>query len=114
MSSFDTHPPQNLDDAQLNPTMTEYPPEAKGITEMTFTLASCQITSMYRCIADSRRMCGNTGKGYGELTPQERADWIEACESNFSERFLRDCSPTNPFHWVNCGLVYANLRGRED
>ncbi|KAK2595688.1 hypothetical protein N8I77_013713 [Diaporthe amygdali] len=105
MSSFDTRPPQNLDDAQLNPTMTEYPPEPKGITEMTFTLASCQITSMYRCIADSRRMCGNTGKGYGELTPQERADWIEACESNFSERFLRDCSPTNPFHWVTVILT---------
>lgn len=114
MSSFDTRPPQNLDDAQLNPAMTEYPPEAKGITEMTFTLASCQITSMYRCIADSRRMCGNTGKGYGELTPQERADWIEACESSFSEGFLRDCSPTNPFHWVGSMLNYINLLSVED
>lgn len=114
MSSFDTRPPQNLDDEQLNPAMTEYPPEAKGITEMTFTLASCQITSMYRCIADSRRTCGNTGKGYGELTPQERADWIEACESNFSERFLRDCSPTNPFHWVCSMLNYMYLSGGGD
>ncbi|KAI7777976.1 hypothetical protein LA080_002888 [Diaporthe eres] len=98
MSSFDTRPPQNLDDEQLKPAMAEYPPEAKGITEMTFTLASCQIATMYRCIADSRRTCGNTSKGYGGLTPQERADWIEACESNFSERYLKDCSPTNPFH----------------
>lgn len=101
MSSFDTHPPQNLNDAQLDPAMTDYPPATEGITEMTFTLASCQITDMYRCIADSRRTCGNTGKGYGELTPQERADWITACESNFSERFLRDCSTTNSFHWVS-------------
>lgn len=100
MSSFDTRPPQNLDDVQLDPAMTEYPPEAAGITEMTFTLASCQITSMYRCIADSRRMCGNTGKGYADLTPQEREDWIRDCESKFSERFLSGCSPNNPFHWV--------------
>lgn len=101
MSSFDTRLPQNLNDAQLDPEMTEYPPEARGITEMTFTLASCQITNMYRCIADSRRTCGNLGKGYSELTSQERADWITDCESTFSERYLRDCSPTNPFHWVS-------------
>ncbi|KAL1847689.1 hypothetical protein Daus18300_013856 [Diaporthe australafricana] len=105
MSSFDTHPPQNLNDAQLDPTMTEYPPEAEGITEMTFTLASCQITNMYRCIADSRRMCGNTGKGYAELTSQERADWIGGCESEFLEQFHRICSPTNPFHWVTVVLT---------
>lgn len=101
MSSFDTHPPQNLNDAQLDPVMTEYPPAAMGITDMTFTLASCQITRMYRCIADSRIMCGNTGKGYSELMSRERADWITGCESEFSERFLRDCSTTNPFHWVS-------------
>lgn len=101
MSSFDTHPPQNLNDSQLDLAMTEYPPEADGITEMTFTLASCQITNMYRCIADSRRMCGNTGKGYAELTSQERADWIWNCESDFLERLHRNCSPANPFHWVS-------------
>ncbi|RSL41672.1 hypothetical protein CEP51_016560 [Fusarium floridanum] len=100
MSSSDTNPPRNLDDAQIYPAMAEYPPEARRITEMTFTLARCQITSMYRCMADSRRLCGATGKAYAELTPQERADWVEACESNFSERFLRECSPTNAFHWT--------------
>lgn len=113
MSSFDTHPPQNLNDAQLDPAMTEYPPEARGITEMTFTLASCEITRMYRCIADSRRMCGNTGRGYGQLTPQERADWVDACESNFSEQFLRDFSPTNPFHWVSSRIHFVYLSGTE-
>lgn len=101
MSSFDTQPPRNLDDIQLHPTMIEYPPEMQGITEMTFTLARCQITSMYRCMADARRLCGNTGKSYAELTPQERVDWIEACQSDFSERFLQSYSPTNAFHWVS-------------
>lgn len=93
--------------------MTEYPPEAKGITEMTFTLASCEITSMYRCIADSRRTCSNTGKAYGELTPQERAEWIDSCESDFSERFLGDCSPTSPFHWVCSMFDHADSSGME-
>lgn len=111
MSSFDTRPPQNLDDVQLDPAMTEYPPEAAGITEMTFTLASCEITSMYRCIADSRRMCGNTGKGYADLTPQEREDWIRDCESKFSERFLIDCSPNNPFHWVSPEKTHLLIGG---
>lgn len=100
MSSFDTRPPQNLNDLQLDPAMTEYPPETEGITEMTFTLASCEITKMYRCVADSRRICGNTGKRYADLTPQERADWIASCESNFTQKYLRDYSPTNAFHWV--------------
>ena len=107
MSSFDTHPPQNLNDAQLDPAMTEYPPEVESITEMTFTLASCQITNMYRCIADSRKICGSTGKGYAKLTSQERADWIRDCETNFSERYLKNCSPANPFHWVR--FVHAQI-----
>lgn len=114
MSSFDTHPPQNLNDAQLDPAMTEYPLAAMGITEMTFTLASCQITRMYRCIADSRILCGDTGKGYSELTSQERADWITGCESEFSERFLRDCSTTNPFHWVSFERPSTRLCGNAD
>ncbi|KAM5369661.1 hypothetical protein ACJZ2D_008920 [Fusarium nematophilum] len=105
MSSFDTQPPQNLDDVQLHPAMVEYPPETRGITEMTFTLARCQITDMFRCMADSRRTCGSTGKSYGELTPEERANWIEACESDFSVRFLRNCSPSNAFHWVTVILT---------
>ncbi|KAH6952468.1 hypothetical protein BKA56DRAFT_638437 [Ilyonectria sp. MPI-CAGE-AT-0026] len=105
MSSFDTQPPRNLDDVQLHPTMIEYPPETQGITEMTFTLARCQITSMYRCMADARRLCGNTGKSYAELTSQERVDWIEACQSDFSERFLQNYSPTNALHWVTVILT---------
>ncbi|EEU36770.1 uncharacterized protein NECHADRAFT_19679, partial [Fusarium vanettenii 77-13-4] len=36
--SSDTNPPRNLDDAQIYPAMAEYPPEARRITEMTFTL----------------------------------------------------------------------------
>lgn len=114
MSSFDTHPPQNLNDAQLDPAMTEYPPAATGITEMTFTLASCEITRMYRCIADSRVMCGTTDKAYSKLTSQERADWITECESKFSEQFLRDCSTTNPFHWVNSESPSSLASGTED
>lgn len=101
MGSFDTHPPLNLNDAQLHPAITRCPPEKRSITEMTFTLARCQITSMYRCIADSRRICGNTGKTYATMTPEERADWIDDCENDFSESFLRDCIPTNAFHWVS-------------
>ncbi|KAJ3527315.1 hypothetical protein NM208_g10759 [Fusarium decemcellulare] len=105
MGSFDTHPPRNLDDAQLYPIMTEYPAERRGLTEMTFALARCQITSMYRCIADSRRFCGDTGKSYAELTPQERADWIDDCETGFSDKFLRDSSPSSAFQWVTIILT---------
>ncbi|KAF4964443.1 hypothetical protein FSARC_7629 [Fusarium sarcochroum] len=105
ISSFDTQPPRNLDDAQLYLGMTEYPPEVRGLTEMTFILARCEITTMYRCIADSRRLCGKTGKGYVELTLQERADWVDACETGFSDRFLRDRRPSNAFEWITIILT---------
>ncbi|KAK2772758.1 hypothetical protein CKAH01_13842 [Colletotrichum kahawae] len=105
MSSCDTQMPRNLNDTQLRPAMMEYPSETRGITEMTFTLARCQITSMYRCMIDSRRICGATGKPYSQLSFQERSDWIDCCESAFSQKYLRECSPTVPFHWVTVILT---------
>ncbi|KAE9569063.1 hypothetical protein CGMCC3_g14812 [Colletotrichum fructicola] len=101
----DTQMPRNLNDTQLHPAMMEYPPETRGITEMTFTLARCQITSMYRCMIDSRRTCGATGKPYSQLSFQERSDWIDGCEAAFSQKYLRECSPTVPFHWVTVILT---------
>lgn len=101
MGSFDAQMPLNLNDTQLHPAMMEYPPETTGITDMTFTLARCQITSMYRCMIDSRRTCGTTGKTYEQLSFQERSDWIDSCESEFSQNFLRDYSPTIATHWVS-------------
>ncbi|KAK1690549.1 hypothetical protein BDP55DRAFT_756325 [Colletotrichum godetiae] len=105
MSSFDSQPPRNLNDAQLYPAMLEYPPETRGITEMTFTLARCQITNMYRCMADSRKHCGNMRKSYAELSRQERSDWIDSCEHEFSQRFFQDYSSTNALHWVTIVLT---------
>ncbi|KAG7044483.1 Fungal-trans multi-domain protein [Colletotrichum scovillei] len=105
MSSFDSQPPRNLNDTQLYPAMLEYPPETRGITEMTFTLARCQITSMYRCMADSRKPCGNTRKSYAEMSQQERNDWIDSCEQEFSQKFFRNYSATNALHWVTMVLT---------
>ncbi|KXH29591.1 hypothetical protein CSIM01_06324 [Colletotrichum simmondsii] len=104
MSSFDSQPPRNLNDTQLYPAMLEYPPETRGITEMTFTLARCQITSMYRCMADSRKPCGNTRKSYAEMSQQERNDWIDSCEQEFSQKFFQNYSATNALHWVSFRL----------
>ncbi|KAF7553479.1 hypothetical protein G7Z17_g3602 [Cylindrodendrum hubeiense] len=68
MGTFDTRLPQNLNDAQLDPGMMEYPLEKRGFTGMTFTLVRCEVTNMYRCIADSRKVCGRMGKSYADLT----------------------------------------------
>ncbi|KAK1710615.1 uncharacterized protein BDZ83DRAFT_711221 [Colletotrichum acutatum] len=105
MSSFDSQPPRNLNDIQLYPAMLEYPPETGGITEMTFTLARCQITSMYRCMADSRKHCENTRKSYAEMSQQERNDWIDFCEQEFSQKFFQNYSATNALHWVTMVLT---------
>ncbi|KAI3534142.1 hypothetical protein CABS03_10144 [Colletotrichum abscissum] len=105
MSSFDSQPPRNLNDIQLYPAMLEYPSETRGITEMTFTLARCQITSMYRCMADSRRHCENMSKSYAEMSQQERNDWIDFCEQEFSQKFLQNYSATNALHWVTMVLT---------
>lgn len=104
MNSFDSQPPRNLNDIQLYPAMLEYPPETRGITEMTFTLARCQITNMYRCMADSRRHCGNTRKSYAEMSQQERNDWIDSCEHEFSQKFFQNYSSINALHWVSFWL----------
>ncbi|KAK1454971.1 hypothetical protein CMEL01_03731 [Colletotrichum melonis] len=105
MSSFDSQPPRNLNDIQLYPAMLEYPSETRGITEMTFTLARCQITSMYRCMADSRRHCESMSKSYAEMSQQERNDWIDFCEQEFSQKFLQNYSATNALHWVTMVLT---------
>ena len=92
--TFDTKLPANVNDADLDISMTQLVSEPHRRTEMLFTLARFEISYTARKLVFSAKSC--VDNGYPNLSPQEQNDLIESILEVLDEKYLRYCDSTIP------------------
>ncbi|KAJ9144471.1 C6 transcription factor [Pleurostoma richardsiae] len=86
LSSFDARLPLNINDADLHPNLTEYPPERRGLTDMSFTVARCWVSDLWRTMIDTRRTDPTTGKSFRSMTVAEKERWVDTQRDRIREK----------------------------
>ena len=97
--AFNTKVPANLNDADLDPNMTEMPLEHKHQTEMIFVLITCEIGQFVK------------EAGYQKLfsAPSSRKDkLIEELDLRLHNKYLRYCDRSIPLHCL-CMVVAKSI-----
>lgn len=91
--SFDTQLPLNIDDADIDPSITEPPSPREGLTEMTTTVMRLDVVETGRKIrvVDS----GPVASG-AVLNLQEKLEAIKCCERKIHHKYLQHCRPEVP------------------
>ncbi|KLO92425.1 bikaverin cluster-transcription factor [Fusarium fujikuroi] len=90
---FDTKLPLNINDSDINPSMTESSKEHEGYTQMTFCLIRCEVMKagwQVGYASPTPNSTATTARGDGELIVQE-------LKSRLEERYLRYCDESVPF-----------------
>lgn len=101
LSSFDSNPPLNVNDSDLYPNMTEYPVESTGMTDMSFTVARCWASDMWRTMIDTRRTQPDTGKSFMSMTMAEKEAWIDKQHEKITSRFSGNKASLESLHYVS-------------
>lgn len=101
LSSSDSRPPLNVNDADLHPGMTEYPSESLGMTDMSFTAVRCWASSIWRTMIDTRRIDPDTGRSFGSLTVAEKQAWVDQQRDKIVGRFSGDKNSRESLHCVS-------------
>ncbi|KAK7425511.1 hypothetical protein QQZ08_007952 [Neonectria magnoliae] len=113
LSSFNSRPPLNVNDSDLYPTMTEYPVESKGMTDMSFTAVRCWASDTWRTMIDTRRIDSDTGKNFMSMTTAEKEAWVEKQREQIISRFSEDKANREPLYCLTSafiGTIICNLR----
>ena len=97
---FDTNIPSNVNDADLNPNMTEMPLEHKGQTEMIFCLITYEIGKFAK---DS-----GWQKLFTAPSPSSKDKIIDELEALLENKFLRHCDRSIPLHFL-CLVVARSI-----
>lgn len=104
LSSSDSRPPLNVNDADLRPDMTEYPSESRGMTDMSFTAVRCWASSIWRAMIDTRRVDPDTGRSFGAMTVAEKQAWVNDQRDKIVGRFSGDKTSREALHCVSSTL----------
>ena len=104
LTACDTKTPLNIDDEDLYPEMTEFPPERKGIVYITVCRLRCEMVVALRKFATAssaplrwEAICNP------DLTLEQKEAIIDEIEDHLEINYLRYCDPTNPLHQlVSC------------
>lgn len=100
LSSADSRPPLNVNDADLHPGMTEYPAESRGMTDMSFTAVRCWASSIWRAMIDTRRADPDTGRSFGAMSVAEKQAWVDGQRDMIVARFSGDKTSREALHCV--------------
>lgn len=103
--AWDTKPPLNVNDSDLNPNMREMPVEHTGLTEMVFCLIRYEFGMFLRSSSPTTASDGRWPKLSGAaVSILEKDKAIEDLEKLLEQKFLRLCDPSIPLHF-QCILV---------
>lgn len=112
-SIFDTREPTNLDDADINPDMTELPSAREGVTDTTLCLLRCELWRLVR-----RIQCSLSVSRPHKVTPgldaeQEELDMRLKSQQRIESDFLRHLDPDKPMHSFIAALARMSLARAE-
>lgn len=95
LSSFTSRPPLNVNDSDLYPSMTEYPSESKGMTDMSFTAVHCWASDTWRTMIDTRRT-DPAKKSFMSMTIAEKEAWVDKQREKITSWLLGDKASREP------------------
>ncbi|EXA33902.1 hypothetical protein FOQG_13870 [Fusarium oxysporum f. sp. raphani 54005] len=99
--SFDTKIPLNVNTSDIEPETKETPPERKGVTDMSFALAMCELARV------SRQLMASSIHSSGP-TLGEQAKLLEGIQEKLENGYLfRSAHPEDIANWV--GIVCTRL-----
>ncbi|KAH7213206.1 hypothetical protein DER44DRAFT_770394 [Fusarium oxysporum] len=113
LSSFDSRPPLNVNDSDLHPDMTDDPAESQDLTDMSFTVARCWASNVWRTMIDTRRADPDSEKSFQLMTLAERQSWVDRKSKEISGRFSGETNSRKSLHLLLSsftGTIIKNLR----
>ncbi|KAJ8122273.1 hypothetical protein O1611_g9882 [Lasiodiplodia mahajangana] len=104
--SFDTRFPLNVNDSDINPEMTEFPPERIGSTDMTFCLIRYEICGLSRRVhaaASGMSPCPRDS----QITLEEHEDKLIEMYEHIDQKYLKPCpdKETDLLNWVSATIA---------
>ncbi|EEU45290.1 uncharacterized protein NECHADRAFT_13054, partial [Fusarium vanettenii 77-13-4] len=96
-SSFDTKPPLNINDCDINAQMKDPPPEHEGATEMTFCLVRCEAIRSGWKVAYAPPSMRTTGSSEDTMSAADREAEPSLLTKRLEEGYLRYCDTSVPF-----------------
>lgn len=104
--SFDTLFPLNVNDSDIDPEMTEFPPERIGSTDMTFCLIRYEICALSRRVhtaVSGLSPCPRESR----LTLEEHEDKLLEMYEHIDQKYLKPCpaKETDLLNWVSATIA---------
>jgi hypothetical protein len=93
--SMDHEDPRNLNDADMDPAMTEAPPARKEATDMIFCMLRYQFSRFFK-ISHGEGL--GSGGPLAQLSLEAKDRYIDDMERSVENRFLQYCDPIDPVH----------------
>ncbi|KAK7940740.1 uncharacterized protein PG986_013127 [Apiospora aurea] len=96
--AFDTKPPLNINDSDINPSMPDFPAERTGFTEMTFCLIRVELMEATWKMSRKSGAASETKENAAEdvLSHEQRETMLKELEEKMQGKYLRHCDPSIP------------------
>lgn len=96
---LESHPPANVNDIDISPTMTSNPPDSPGFTDMTFTMITRKAQYVTRSLNFSDFMEPSIN------TLAIRQQLVLEFQQSVSKLLAHASPATNPLHWLTAAVA---------
>ncbi|GLB02353.1 hypothetical protein AtubIFM57258_003698 [Aspergillus tubingensis] len=96
---LESHPPANVNDIDISPTMTSNPPDSPGFTDMTFTMMTRKAQYVTRSLNFSDFMEPSIN------TLAIRQQLVLEFQQSVSKLLAHASPATNPLHWLTAAVA---------
>ncbi|PSN65272.1 hypothetical protein BS50DRAFT_575317 [Corynespora cassiicola Philippines] len=103
-AQFDTKMPLNVDDADLDPDMKDFPEERTGFTDMTFCIIRFEVANIFRRILYIPPGPNRCNEFFANLSIADKEKWISDCHQRLEDKYLKHCDMTVPLFWVTATI----------
>lgn len=104
--TFDTKLPMNINDADIEPGMEDFPPERQGMTDCTFCLIRFEVANTFRRLnyvpPGNPRQCGDY---FASVSHEDKERWITDCHRRLEDRYLKHADMSIPMNWVTATVA---------
>ncbi|GIJ85153.1 hypothetical protein Asppvi_004009 [Aspergillus pseudoviridinutans] len=102
-SAFTTELPSNVNDASLDPNMSELPQAQLGRTEMLFSLVRFEVSRFARRVVFSDRFCSSNS--YPILNETQKCKAIDKFREHIEKQYLAYCDKGVPLDCVTAAIT---------
>lgn len=103
--------PWNVEDEDLQPSMTEIPKDRKAITAITMCLVRCDLTKSLQRLSGSSTSVASWGDigTNPNMSSSAKDALIDEIEDKFETKYLRYCDPTRPLDLLVTCMIRAAI-----